>query len=1080
MLLLRRAPARDEAPPALDPVQQAAVSHRGGVLRVLGAPGSGKTTVAVEAVVDRVRSASATADQCLLLAPTRVAAAELRDLVTARLGGTSTQPLARSAASLGFGILRQAASLRGDPAPRLLSGPEQDVILRDLLAGHADGVSPRPPWPERVDLALPTRAFRGELRDLLMRSVELGLEAGDLAGLGREHGRQEWVAAAQVLEEYDEVTALSAPGAYDPAWILGAAADALEDDPEALHRLRGALRLVVVDDAQELTPAALRLLSTIAGPAGAGPRDVGSAALGPGPDVVLVGDPDAATQTFRGADPRILAHGWTALADPAGGEPATLVLPTAYRLPAAVREVVARVAGHIGVVGDAGHRLAAPGAEGGKVEVHLLRATSQEAAFVAAALREAHLVGGVPWSQMAVVVRGQARTSTLRRALASSGVPVGTAAADLPVRDEVAVRPLLALLDAVIGLTLRGEERIDPEVVVDALTSPVGGSDAVALRRLRRALRREELEAGGGRPSDDLLAEAALAPIGLAHLGPEAAGLRRVARVIAAGVEAAATQPHRGRPQWASGVTAESVLWAMWEATGLAGPWRASALAGGPAGARADRDLDAVLALFDAAARFSDRLPGAGPDRFLEHVRSQDVPGDTLVARAPVGDSVSLVTPQGAAGRQWRLVVVAGVQEGVWPDLRLRGTLLGAPDLVDAVTGRLGGGPGGGADGPGQRRAAQAAVRHDETRLFLVAVSRSSERLVVTAVRSEDEQPSPYLDVIDPLDDGTDARPFSEVERPMTLAALVAALRRDLVAADPAQRGAAVTGLARLSRAGVPGADPQQWWALATLTDDRPRRRDGEPVRVNPSQIEGFGVCQLRWALTASGGEGPALGAQDVGTLVHEVAAEAADAGERDPAALRARLDAKWGRLGMPRGWLAERRHREAGVMLERLARYWDEADAVGWRAVGAEVSMRVALGRAVVSGRVDRLEAGADGVRVIDYKTGSSKPPAKDLPRHAQLGTYQLAVEQGGFPDLGTRSAGAALLQLGKAAGVRTTLDAQVPLTDDEHPGWAADLLASVADAMAGSGFTATVSERCRICPVLTSCPAQTEGRSI
>ncbi len=1080
VLLLRRAPARDDAPPALDPVQRSAVRHRGRVLRVLGAPGSGKSTVAVEAVVDRVRSGDASADQCLLLAPTRVAAAQLRDRVTARLGGTSTQPLARSASSLGFGILRQVAALRGDAAPRLLSGPEQDVILRDLLAGHADGSSRCPPWPERVDLALPTRAFRGELRDLLMRAVELGLEAGDLARLGREHGRQEWVAAAQVLEEYDEVTALSAPGAYDPAWILGAAADRLEDDPESLHRLRGSLRLVVVDDAQELTPAALRLLSTVAGP-GAGPGPAGGVApLGPGPDLVLVGDPDAATQTFRGADPRILAHGWTALADPAAGEPVTLVLPTAHRTPSAVRDVVARVAGHIGVLGDVTHRAAGAGADGGTVEVHLLRATSQEAAFVAATLREAHLVDEVPWSEMAVVVRGQARTSTLRRALAASGVPVAATAAVLPVRDEVAVRPLMALLGAVIGLTLRGEERVAPEVVVDALSSPIGGSDAVALRRLRRALRREELEAGGGRPSDELLAEAALAPVGLAQLGPEASGLRRVARVLAAGVAAAATQTQAGRVRWAPGVSAETVLWAMWQATGLAGQWRASALAGGPAGARADRDLDAVLALFDAAARFSDRLPGAGPDRFLDHVRSQDVPGDTLVARAPTGDSVSLMTPQGAAGRQWRLVVVAGVQEGVWPDLRLRGTLLGAPDLVDAVTGRLGGGPGGGAGGPGQRRAAQTAVRHDETRLFLVAVSRSSERLLVTAVRSEDEQPSPYLDVVEPLDDRTECRGFSEVERPMTLSSLVAALRRDLVSADPGRRGAAVTGLARLARAGVPGADPRQWWALNGPTDDRPRRGIGDPVRVRPSQVEGFGACQLRWALTAAGGDGPALGAQDVGTLVHEVAAEGADAGERDPAALRARLDAKWARLGMPRGWLAERKHREAGAMLDRLARYWDEAEAAGWSAVGAELAMRVVLGRAVISGRVDRVECGPAGIRVIDYKTGSSKPPARDLPRHAQLGTYQLAVQAGGFPDLGTRSAGAALLQLGKAAGVRTTLDAQVPLADDDDPDWAGDLLASVADGMAGSGFTATLGERCRICPVLTSCPAQAEGRSI
>ena len=116
----------------------------------------------------------------------------------------------------------------------------------------------------------------------------------------------------------------------------------------------------------------------------------------------------------------------------------------------------------------------------------------------------------------------------------------------------------------------------------------------------------------------------------------------------------------------------------------------------------------------------------------------QDVAGDSLVARAPAGESVSLVTPAAAAGREWDLVVVAGVQEGVWPDLRLRGSLLGSADLVDVVTGR-------GTD----PRAARAQVRHDETRLFHVAASRATERLVVTAVRDETDVPSPFLSLLD-------------------------------------------------------------------------------------------------------------------------------------------------------------------------------------------------------------------------------------------------------------------------------------------------------------------------------------------
>ena len=189
------------------------------------------------------------------------------------------------------------------------------------------------------------------------------------------------------------------------------------------------------------------------------------------------------------------------------------------------------------------------------------------------------------------------------------------------------------------------------------------------------------------------------------------------------------------------------------------------------------------LGLFDAAARFVDRLPGASPADFLDHVLAQDVAGDSLVARAPAGESVALLTPAASAGREWDLVVVAGVQEGVWPDLRLRGSLLGSTDLVDVLAGR--------GDDP---RAARAQVRHDETRLFHVAVTRAREHLVVTAVRGEDEQPSPFLDVIDPL---PQARTFTDVPRPLTLAGLVGELRREVAGEDPARRGAAVTTLAR-------------------------------------------------------------------------------------------------------------------------------------------------------------------------------------------------------------------------------------------------------------------------------------------
>jgi RecB family exonuclease len=652
-------------------------------------------------------------------------------------------------------------------------------------------------------------------------------------------------------------------------------------------------------------------------------------------------------------------------------------------------------------------------------------------------------------------------------------VPVAGTSTALPVRDEVAVRPLLALLEVVLDRARGVEEPLPAQVAVDTLLSPIGGADAVGLRRLRRALRRLELEGGGGRTSDELLAEALLAPGALVEVGPEGLPARRVAATIAAGAKAARgvvdDTPTGPVWRWDAGVSAESVLWAMWAATGLGAEWQATALAGGAGAARADRDLDAVVGLFDAAAKFVDRLPQAGPEEFLTHIGSQDIPGDTLVARSPVGESVTVTTPQAAAGRQWQLVVVAGVQEGVWPDLRLRGSLLGSEHLVDVVAGRA-----------GTFRAAQAAVRYDETRSFLVALTRASDRVVVTAVRSDDEQPSVYLDVVDPETIATQGdRPFAEVARTMTLPTLVGELRRQLVSDDSTVQRTAVAALARLAREGVPGADPAQWWVLREVSDQRPLREPDQEVRVSPSKVESFGNCGLRWLLGSVGGDGPSVGAADIGTLVHDIAAELGDV---DADTLVAEVDARWGRLGMPAGWVSDRKRQEAHGMVRRLATYFDEARAGGWVRLGAEVDMKVVLGRAVLSGKVDRIEGTPDGtgLRVVDYKTGSSKPRAEELSRHPQLGAYQLGVESGAFGDLGDRSAGAALLQVGKAALVKTTLQSQGPLSDDPEPQWAAELVTSTAEGMSGSTFRATVGDWCKLCQVRASCPAQPEGREL
>ena len=660
----------------------------------------------------------------------------------------------------------------------------------------------------------------------------------------------------------------------------------------------------------------------------------------------------------------------------------------------------------------------------------------------------------------------------MRRLLGQAGVPVQAGSAETPVRDESAVRPLLHLLEESIDIARsehRGETHvIDPVRAADLVLSPVGGSDTVGLRRLRRLLRQDELASGGGRSSDELLAELLQSQPRARMLGSTGRPAERIATALAAGV-AAARVADDGR--WARGVTAESVLWAIWQGAGVADGWRRQALSGGTSGERADRDLDAVLALFDAAGAFVDRLPTAGPDTFLEHIQGQDVPGDTLLVGGQSGGRVALLTPQTAAGRQWRIVVVAGVQEGVWPDLRLRGSILGSEDLVDVVAGR-----------PLGYRAAQAAVRYDETRLFLVAVTRATERLIVTAVGNEDEQPSVYLDLVDPPTTtrlADEVRPHSEVARTMTLPGLVGELRREAVRPDPGVAEPALNLLAAAAREGVRGADPTSWWALRSVTSERPVRRPDEPVPVSPSKVTYFAECGLRWFLTSVGGEGVSLGAASVGTFVHDIVAELPDAPLDE---LKHEVDERWGRLGLKPGWVTDRTHQESHEMVARFAAYRDGAER-DWDRVGIEADFRVTVGRAVVAGRVDRIERDGEGrVRIVDLKTGKSKPTRAELTQHGQLGAYQVAVEEGGFPALGDRSAGAALVFIGKGglSGLKPSVLTQEPLARSDDPTWARTLVEETAEGMGAGEFRAAQGKACETCPVRSSCPVQPEGDAL
>ena len=1051
---LVRRPLPGATAPRLDEAQQQVVDHAGGPLLVLAGPGTGKTTTIVAAVADRIERRGIDPERVLVLTFSRKAAAELRERITARLRRTTREPLAMTFHSYAYALARREFVLAGDEPPRLLSAPEQLLEVRRMLRGEAQDGGVR--WPVRLRPALATRGFAEEVRDLLLRAAERGLDGRGLRQLGLERGRDDWVAASAFFDRYAARFDLAPVPAYDYAEIVRIAA-ALLSREETRQRERGAYDVVFVDEYQDSDPAQESLLLALAGE---------------GRELIAVGDPDQSIYAFRGADVRALTEFPERFRTAAGENAPVVALRTCRRsgpvLLAASRRVARRLPRAPAAAASNGHRdlIPGPGVPAGEVRILVADSSTQEAALVADTLRRAHLADGVPWSSMAVLVRSAARqVPLLRRALTAAGVPVTVAGDDLPLADEPGTRPLLMLLRCALRPSV-----LDDQSAAELLCGPLGATDALGLRRLRRSLGLLADAAGDRDRTGDLIAGALLDPRDLIGVPDGVAGpARRVAGLLAV-----------ARDAITDGGNAEDVLWAIWAASGLAEQWQRASAAGGPGGAAADRDLDAVLALFDKAAHFTETMPPGSPGLFADSLAGQEIVGDTLAERAARDDCVRVLTAHRSKGLEWDVVVVAGVQEETWPDLRLRGSLLGADELAEAAR------PGEWGDGQGADVDAamlSAKLLAEERRLFYVAATRARRRLVVTAAGGEDtdQRPSRFLTELAGDDIPIERVTGGGAHRWLSLPALVADLRR--AAADtarpPAVRQAAAAQLATLAAAGVRAAHPREWYALTELSEAGPIVAGGEAVRLSPSQVESFTRCGLRWLLEAAVGAGRSDVLRHLGTVIHAAAVLAASGATEQ--AVADRIDEIWHHLDFGSAWYSAKQR----ALAERMVRRFLDWHAANPRElVAVEQAFKVRIGQVEITGKVDRLESDPEGrAVVVDLKTGASAPREDELARHPQLGVYQLAVLLGAFEQLGLAAPGGAeLVQVGKAAGVtmRAKVQRQEALADDADPAWAKDLVETVAAGMAGPVFRARVNPGCRTCPVASCCPVHPDGEQV
>ena len=1000
--------------------QEKIINHRNSPLLVTGQAGSGKTTTLIAAISARIDQGC---DPNSILAITygRESASKLRDLIATANPNRHTvnEPIARTFHSIAFLILNDHSfnpNLESQRPFILLSGAEQDYVIRELLLfdAEAEKVKPRSTgWPKELVAALTTRGFAKELRDFIGRATERGSSPKDLIQYAEKYGQKYWPAICNFWQRYldnlelRDATTTNSLNRIDPSEIIIAAGIKLEKNPKLQEKYRKLFPIIYVDEFQESDKGQRKLLELLSGP-----------------ELIIFADPKSAVGRFRGADPENLISDLEKMG-----------VTNQIKLDPSFRKINQR-------------------------QVAKLSSATEEANYIAHQFRSAHLKQGLPWSQMAVILRSPGtQVNALQRAFAINNVPVEIDALALSLADNPAVKPILTI--AQIALKQISLTPANWEIIEELLHSEFAGGDAISIRQIRISLSKAEKlnQSNEAKTSTELILDALTAPA-IAIEWDLATPLKRLNELISQATKSLKTKGD-----------ISDLLWSIWsnaknyEGRLISQSWQEAALSGGTAGAIADNNLDAVIQLFEVARRFTERMPGAKPQLFISQLLGEKILSDSITATAQRNEVVKVLTVHSAKGQEWQFVALAGMQEGVWPNLKQRGSLLGSERLVEIFRH--------GISNPQALDAISASgLAEDEDRLLNVALTRSTDQLLITAVEQEDNQPSKYFNKF-----AGDEIEFTKPKRAITQSALVADLRSTLLnSTDENEKIFAARALKTLAANGAYSADPKNWLGTLEISQNSPVVNDHEQIRISPSYLESFDDCGIKWMLERSGGRDSDSTAQVLGSAIHVLAAQFKDNPDLSVDDLQEKLKGAWSLIDINKGWIKDYEYRRASTMLHKFF-IWQLARKN--KLVDVERRFEFQLGNAKVTGSIDRLELTSEGkFYIVDLKTGQSAISAEKAKSNKQLQVYQLAVIENGFTEKleSNEVAGAELLFVGdhktKSASIR-----EQDAIDADHV--RAELINS-ATGMSGATFTAKINDRCRSCSLKSSCPIQPQGRRV
>ena len=1012
-------------------------------LIVFGGPGTGKTSTLVETVVSQIKS-GIDPNSILVLTYGRERASELRDQIVIQSGANAFEPIVRTFHSLAFSIINTQVD-SDDPKYVLISGAEQDSFIRELLANPE--YSPQAKWPKVLEPALSTKGFARELRDLILRASERNFTYKGLIERGHLLNEPWWEPAANFWKIYDEILGIrygfisGAAKRIDSSSIISQAISDLKSKTKIRESFQNKFKVIVIDEFQESDNSQRQLLDLLASDR-----------------VTLFADPQSAIGQFRGADP----EGVRAYA--LSNNYKELSLTTAIRTPAAITNLSNVISSKFRIPGKPIQATEAAG----KIDVAKLASQSDCANYIAHAFRTAHLRDGIAWSQMAVILRSPgAGVSAISRAFALNNIPIQIDSDAQALGENPAIKPILTIAQIALGKIKLIPSNWD--LIEEVLFSEFGGADPLSLRQMRIDIGKLREPGDEAKASTQIILEIIDnndAPLPWEQL----LSLKRIADVISE-----ARKVVRMNSKGANKVDIADLIWAIWssaknyEGDALANVWRSRALKGGMRGAAADRDLDAVITLFESARRFSERMPGSDPQLFLDQLLSESIQSDAIAARGQRGEVVSVMTVHSAKGLEWDLVAITGLQEGIWPNLKARGSLLGSERLVESERTQA-----------TARREIEAsaanALVEDERRLLKVAISRAKSALVVTAYSKEDDsEPSQYFEEIYEAVHRISSIEAETVELPRSLTpqALVSTLRQNLENSDEFSARLLRTLAAR----DIQSAKVENWLGGLSLSTTEPILPNDEQVSVSPSNLQSFSECGLKWFIEKSGGRDGDSTAQLLGIAIHSLAAMLKGEPGLTFDELATRLENGWQLIDGNKGWVRDYQFKLALEKLEKFYK-WHAGNKSNRTLFAVEAEFKKVIGRALFNGSVDRVEVDSEGrVYIVDLKTGAPDISKKKAEDHKQLAGYQLAVYEEAFTgdSPGTESAGAELLFL----GTDTKSASAKPQPVKDHETIKAEVIAA-ADAMSANEFTATVNDRCRMCAVKGLCPIQPQGRSV